>query len=183
LDGCSSLQQLSVSRLEDDVKEWLNKGGQSVQELIITHHYGMYDRALDHFNGLVLPELTTLFVREWAVEKRTSEDVEVWSDADTWATGMTDEESTDLDSGESDSADTISADSNLPGSDPSDSDTLDSDEIDPENPTPILEQLDKSTLSVLDRLHDRGSKLKRLSLCLDLETQFVSLGPPSTSLP
>ena len=132
LDGCTSLRQLSVSRLEYDVRQWLNSGGNAVEELIVTDHYGMYDADLDLFNILRLPQLSMLFTREVTVEKRVDEDA--WSD---------------IDSLESES---IASQSVL----------LDS--------SPIV---DRSTITVLDRLYDDGSDLTRLAICLDFKNNWV----------
>jgi hypothetical protein len=163
LNDCTDLQQLSVSRLGEDVAAWLNENG-SVQELIITHHYGMYDEDLANFNKLFLPHLTALFFRERFTEKRADENA--WSDTDSWTTDELDEQSiysvsVDSDPDDSDSADSNSSDTNVKDSDSSsDSGT---------------EKPNKSITTVLDRLPDGGHRLERLSLCLDLETQWVSL--------
>jgi len=39
---------------------------------------------------------------------------------------------------------------------------------------PSAPKLDPSTITVLDRPHDVGSHLTKLSLCMDFETQWVS---------
>jgi hypothetical protein len=171
LVGCTNLDQLSISMLGEGVIEWLNDAGKSVRELIITHHYGMYDRDLDLLKRLILPELTMLFVRERYVGKSTGE--EDWSDTDTWVTELSDEDLTESESNLSFSG-PIDADSTEHAL--ADSNSLEPDEVDPERPAFVTEKLHPSTITVLDRLYDGGSKLKRLSLCLDLETQFVSLG-------
>lgn len=77
---CKSLNQLSVSRLDNDVRKWLNAGGNSVQELFITEHYSVYDRLLDNFDLLKLPQLSMLFTRERTVRRLEREDA--WSDID-----------------------------------------------------------------------------------------------------
>jgi hypothetical protein len=77
---CTSLHQLSVARLEDDVREWLNTVGNSVQELIVTDHYGTYDAGLENFNALNLPHLSMLSIKEEYSQKPDSEDE--WSDVD-----------------------------------------------------------------------------------------------------
>ena len=154
LQACTSLHQLSVSRLEPDVREWLNNGGKSVQELIITDHYGMYDGGLDEFNALTLPRLSMLFTREMTVSKRVPGDSE--SDIDS-SVGFSDSDSDsnswlEMESDGVEDEDLMA--SALSGSQPS--------------------KVDKSVMTVLDRLYDSGSQLTRLGLCLDLETQWVS---------
>lgn len=159
LNGCESLHQLAISRLEPDVTDWLNSKGRSVQELMVTHHYTMYDDGLDEFNNLNLPNLTMLFTSESTVGTRNGDDV--WTDTDssvedsTDATGLgVDSESSDVNSEERNS-DIISPDSNEP------------------NSRFRLLGYDRSVISVVDRLHDGGAQLTRLGICLDLETQWV----------
>jgi hypothetical protein len=171
LVGCTNLDQLSISMLGEGVIEWLNNAGKSVRELIITHHYGMYDRDLNLLKRLILPELTMLFVRERYVGTFTGE--EDWSDTDTWVTESSGEDLTESESNLSFSG-PIDADSTNNAL--ADSDSLEHDEVDLESPALVTEELHPSTITVLDRLYDGGSKLKRLSLCLDLEMQFVSFG-------
>lgn len=68
---CKSLRQLSITQLEPSVRNWLNTGGQSVEELIITDHYNMYDDDLNNFGALRLDNLTMLFTRELTIRRRT----------------------------------------------------------------------------------------------------------------
>jgi len=82
LSNCTSLRQLAVTRLQDDIRQWLNNGGKSVQELIVTEHYSMYDDDLDNLDALRLPHLSMLFTREMTVPERDPEDE--WSDVDSW---------------------------------------------------------------------------------------------------
>jgi hypothetical protein len=71
LAGCTSLRQLSVSRLEADVEMWLNEG-KRVQELIVTDHRSMHDHTANReFDALALPHLTMLFTREITVDRRS----------------------------------------------------------------------------------------------------------------
>jgi hypothetical protein len=79
---CTSLHQLSVTRLEDDVRQWLNTVGNSVQELIVTDHYGTYDAELENFNALKLPQLSMLFTAEDFRSKPESENE--WFDIDSF---------------------------------------------------------------------------------------------------
>lgn len=61
----------------------------------------------------------------------------------------------------------------------SDTDSLISDsyaiDLDTDNSAATAPELDPSTITVLDRLHDGGSHLIRLAICMDLETQWVGL--------
>ena len=132
LDGCTSLRQLSVSRLEHDVRKWLNSGGNAVEELIVTDHYGMYEDDLGNFDALRLPQLSMLFTREVTVKRRVDEDA--WSDIDS------------LDSESVISQSTLS------------------------DPSAIL---DRSLITVLDRLHDGGSHPTRLAICFNFENNWV----------
>jgi hypothetical protein len=79
-EECTSLHQLSVTRLGDDVRDWLNTVGRSVEELIVTEQYGTFDVAWENLNALKLPHLTTLFTQEEGGSKPDSEDE--WSDID-----------------------------------------------------------------------------------------------------
>jgi len=161
LDGCTNLQQLSVSRFGEDVVAWVINN-LSIQELIITHHYGMYDKDLHNFSHLLLPHLRALFVREISTRKRNDEND--WSDIN-----LFDEESDSSTSAESDANTSDSADS--ANSESSNTNDQDSDS----SSNSKITRLDKSTISVLDRIPDGGYNLEQLSLCLDLETQWVSL--------
>jgi len=66
---CASLCQLSVTRLDKKLRRWLNTSGKSVQELLITEHYSMYDNALGNFDILELPQLSMLFTREMTISE------------------------------------------------------------------------------------------------------------------
>jgi hypothetical protein len=79
LKGCESLRQLSVTRLSPEVRKWLNGPGRSVEELMVTDHYSMYE-TLYNFNLLKLPHMTMLFTREVTVQARGGESG--WSDID-----------------------------------------------------------------------------------------------------
>ena len=138
LDACKSLHQLSVTRLEDDVRLWLNNGGKSVQELMVSDHYSMYEDGLHEFDALT-SHLSMLMTWEITVRKRNLASGDAWSDTD---------------------------------SSISDSDAIDLDE---DNSAATIPELDPSTITVLDRLHDGGSHLTRLAICMDFETQWVSL--------
>lgn len=74
LHGCDSLHQLAVSRLEPDVRRWLNSQGQSVQELFVAHDYLQYGKDLDEFDRLELPHLTALGVFERTVAHTSDSD-------------------------------------------------------------------------------------------------------------
>jgi hypothetical protein len=141
---CTSLHQLCITRIQDDVVKWLNNVATSVQELIVTEHYGKYDRDLDNFTALNLPHLSMIVTREWMV-------LDEADDESLWET-----ESSEFSESESSPSDTHSWGS------PSESDSS------PSNPRP-----DKSIISILDRLGRGASQLTRLNLCLDLETQWV----------
>jgi hypothetical protein len=141
---CTSLHQLSISRIQDDVVEWLNNVAKSVQELIVTEHYGKYDRDLDNFRALNLPYLSMIATREMMVSDRADDE------------GLWETESSEFSESESSLSDTASWGS------PSDGDSS------PSNPRP-----DKSIISILDRLGRGASQLTRLNLGLDFETQWV----------
>lgn len=137
LKDCTSLCQLSVARIGNDVRDWLNNEGKSVQELIVTERYGMYDKDLENFNAIKLPNLSMLFTAEDFMEERGDDDS--WTDTNgSSLTPNSDQEFSDLDTG-------------------------------PPKPH-------KAIITVLDRLHDGGSRLTRLALYLNLRTQWVS--PP-----
>lgn len=66
---CTSLFQFSVTRLDKQVRRWLNTSGRSVQELLVTEHSSMYDDDLDNFDVLELPHLSAIFTREMTFSK------------------------------------------------------------------------------------------------------------------
>jgi hypothetical protein len=145
LDDCKTIRQLSVTRLETDVLEWLSNGGQSVQELIVTEHYSAYDPDLENFDVLRLPQLSMLFVREMSVPRRTS--------GGGGGNGL----------GWGSDHPILP----LPGICSLTNDAR------PEEALPP--QLDPFIMTVLDRLHDNGAQLIRLGLCLDMKTQWASI--------
>lgn len=84
LNSCS-LRQLALTRLEFDSRKWLNKHGQSVEELIVTDHLSMYDDSLDNFGALKLPNLSMIFTREVNVASPMHEFENEWgNDDDDW---------------------------------------------------------------------------------------------------
>jgi hypothetical protein len=170
LDGCKSLRQLSVSRLEEDLLDWLNTGANSVQELIITDHYGMYDDDLDNFRFLSLQNLSMLFIREMTVSKRNEDDF--WSDTDSSVTDSSEAETTSGEESSSEPEARSRARTLSEAETSSQAGSISESEISSEAGTPYSE-LDRSIITVLDRLSDNGAQLTRLGLCIDLETQWV----------
>jgi hypothetical protein len=150
---CTSLHQLSVTRLEDDVRQWLNTVGNSVQELIVTEPIGIYDAMLENFSALNLPHLSVLFTTERSSLKPDSE--EEWSDTDSFDSQVN-----------SQSVSRSASESGSSVEEPEDATNTDS-----KLEFPL--HVDKSIMTVLDRLHDGGSKLTKLSLELGFETQWV----------
>lgn len=67
---CTSLRQLSVTRLDKKLRRWLNASGSSIKELLVMEHYSMYDKGLGNFDLLELPQLSTIFTREMTVSRR-----------------------------------------------------------------------------------------------------------------
>jgi hypothetical protein len=151
---CTSLYQLSVTMLGNDVRKWLNTMGVSVRELIVTHHYEKWDHDLENFNLLELPHLSMLFTRENSLWKSPSGDAS--SDVASFGSQDSFASLTELDFELSERQTNI----------------------DPETKRSI----DLWTnATVLDRLQDRGSKISRLYLDVSLKTQWVR--PMSPSLP
>ncbi len=177
LEGCKSLQKLSVSIFDEEVLDWLNTSGNSVQDFIVTQHYSMYDKDLDNYKFLCLPQLSMISLREMMVSKRDGDDA--WSDTDSSITDFSEPENGS--EAETKSRAKISPKSpTLPkAGSPSEAETtLDAESMSElEYPSgariPYLE-LDRSTITVLDRLSDHGAQLTRLGICIDLETQWVS---------
>ena len=64
LEGCKSLRQLCVTRLEEDVRLWLNGDGQSVEELIISDPQGYPTKGLYEYKNLRLPHLSMLSTQQ-----------------------------------------------------------------------------------------------------------------------
>jgi hypothetical protein len=181
LNGCESLHQLAVSRLEPDVTDWLNSKGQSVQELIVTHHYTMYSDDLDEFDRLNLPNLTMLFTSEGTVAKRDDDDG--WTDTSSSVDDSTeaielgidssDSESSDANSEERDSSDSSDSESSDANSEERDSSDIRLSESNESNCPPHSRNYDRSVITVLDRLHDGGAQITGLRICLDFESQWV----------
>lgn len=176
LEDCKSLQRLSVSRLEMDLVSWLTNGcGSVVEELIVTDHYGMYDDDLDYFEYL-LPRLSMLFVREMTIARRSGD--EAWSDTDSSVTDSSEAEIT------SETGTILEVESllipqihlkprtlSMAGT-PSQA-GLRSDSETPSEARNPYKELDRSIITVLDRLDENGAQLTKLGLCLDFETQWV----------
>lgn len=150
LNDCTSVRHLEVTRLEDDLRKWLNTDGRFVEELVLVEPLNMNDHNIRNLDRLKLPNLKTLFMSEQGASQTDDEsdsesehgsDLQIRTDGILWVNG------------------------NLP---------------DPNSPvaaTPDatgVRVLSNSIKSVLDRLHDHGSQLERLALSLDLETQWVS---------
>lgn len=177
LEGCKSLQKLSVSIFDEEVLDWLNTSGNSVQDFIVTEHYSIYDEDLDNYKFLCLPQFSMLFLRERTVSRRDGDDA--WSDTDSSITDFSEAESESV-------AETTSRAESWPKSptlpkagSPSEAGTTSDAESTSEFESPCRAgipylELDRSTITVLDRLSDHGAQLTRLGLCIDLETQWVS---------
>lgn len=169
-EDCRSLRQLSVTRLEEDVVDWLKSDGCCVQELIVTDHYSIDDEGLDEFINLP-SRLSMLWTREkhpsvrMYISNHTDSD---WSDTDSSVSDTEGSESLDL---------LESTDSQWPA--------VDSSLFSRSNA--IACKLDKTVMTVLDRLPDGGSHLTRLCTALDFETQWVRINtltkPNDPSLP
>jgi hypothetical protein len=157
-EECKSLQQLSVSRLEEDVTTWLRQSGNHVQELIVTDHYSITDKGLNQFFKLPPSQLSMLWTREKYPYQSSSYGSD-WSDTDSSV-----DDWSDLDSSTSDSSPSEMSTSQLSHLDLIQSDAL---KLSASN-------LDKTVMTVLDRLPDGGSHLTRLCIALDFETQWVS---------
>jgi hypothetical protein len=171
LDGCKSLRQLSVTRLEEDVLGWLNTDATFVQELIVTDHYGMYDDDLDNFRFLSLQQLSMLFIREMTIPKRNGDDI--WSDTDSSVTDPSEVETMSGEDSSSESETRPRARTSPEAETSSQAGTISESESSLEAGTSYSE-FDRSIITVLDRLSDNGAHLTRLGLSMDLETQWVS---------
>jgi hypothetical protein len=62
LKDCKWLQQLSVTRFTETIREWLNDDGKTIKELIITDPYSPYDEGLENFDLLENTRFSMLFV-------------------------------------------------------------------------------------------------------------------------
>jgi hypothetical protein len=153
LKDCSALRQLSVSRLGDDVKEFLNGTAKSVHELIVTDSRGIRDGGGPIFEALNL-QLSMLYTVEDGPDSSDSEDP--WSDTDSSAT-----DPPQTDPAQSDILETNPSETDVPHS------SAASNETRPSRP-------DESVKTILDRLQDGGEHLKQLSISIDLDTQWVS---------
>ncbi|KAH7336582.1 hypothetical protein BKA65DRAFT_506760 [Rhexocercosporidium sp. MPI-PUGE-AT-0058] len=152
-DACICLRQLAVSRLGPALRLWLNLDNisQSVEELIVTDHYPFHSSELKEFDSLRLPKLSYVFTREVTVGSEPDE----WSDTDSEFESEADSE--------------LSSDS--------EADSQDSNEDDPREESERMALAKhplsgSKTITVLDRLYDGGVNLKRLGICLDLDTSW-----------
>jgi hypothetical protein len=177
LEDCKSLQKLSVLRFDEEILHWLNTSGNSIQDFIVTEHYSMYDKDLDNYRFLCLPQLSMIFLREMTVSRRDGDDA--WSDTDSSITDFSEAESESV-AGTTSGPESLQESPTLPNAgSPSEAETISDAESasEFESPSragiPYLE-LDRSTITVLDRLSDHGAQLTRLGLCIDLKTQWVS---------
>ena len=148
LKDCTTLRQLSVSRLGDDVKEFLNRTAKSVHELIVTDSRGIRDGGGRIFEALNL-QLSMLYTLEDGPDSSDSEDS--WSDTDSSATDPPQTDILETNPSERDVHHSSAA----------------SDETRPSRP-------DESVKTILDRLQDGGKHLKQLCISIDLDTQWVS---------
>jgi hypothetical protein len=177
LEYCKSLQRLSVSRLEMDLVNWLTIGcGSAIEELIVTDHYSMYDDDLDYFEYL-LPRLSMLFVREMAIARRSGD--EAWSDTDSSVTDSSEAEITPETGTILEVESLLIPQIHLKPRTLSMAWTLSQAGLRSDSETPSearnpYEELDRSVMTVLDRLDENGAQLTKLALCFDFETQWVS---------
>lgn len=197
--SCSSLRQLSASRLTADLRVWLGDGGKTVQEFIVTDHYGMYDTRLYRFDNLRLPQLSMLFVLEFTVQKRVQgglSSAHVLIDRGPQGSSTSEMESnseaeSDLatDSGGEEETDpgiqpipTAESQAGVDSESEQDSDENSDWENDTESSVRSdifahderffaahSHQDESSTVTILDHLHDGGSKLTRLALSLNVD--------------
>ncbi len=158
-EDCKSLRQLSVTRLGEDVTNWLRQPGNCVQELIVTDHYKFNDKDLNEFFRLPSSRLSMLWTRDkfpWQSEIEEDSD---WTDTDSSI-----DERSDVDSSTSHQSTPESLDPQLQDLDTTESHVLNS----------TAPRLDRQVMTVLDRLPDGGSHLERLCIALDFEVQWVS---------
>ncbi|KAE9368859.1 hypothetical protein N431DRAFT_470543 [Stipitochalara longipes BDJ] len=186
LEDCKSLRRLSVSRLEIDLVQWLERScGSLVEELIITEHYGMYDDDLDNFELLRLPRLSMLFIREMTVAERSGDDA--WSDTDSSSTDLSEAEissnaeTTSEAGGPSETQISLELRTlSLAGTPPSvGSGSKLKPGLEARN---THEEVSRPVMSILDRLYDNGAQLTRLGMCLDLGTQWAQFSSHLTKL-
>lgn len=76
LKDCKLLQQLSVTRFNENIRDLLNDYGNTIKELIITDPYSLYDEGLENFDLLENTRFSMLFVQTKAP---------TLSDFDDWA--------------------------------------------------------------------------------------------------
>lgn len=204
--SCTSLRQLSASRLTTDLKVWLRSGGKTVQEFIVTDHYGMYDTRLYRFDNLRLPQLSMLFVQEFTVQKRasrrsffglTDRRLEESSTSETETESSSEAESgsaVDSNGEEETEPDThpIPTAESQAGVDlESEEDSAENSDSEHDTESSILSEIfahderfsaahnnqdESPTITILDHLHDGGSKLTRLALSLNAD-DWVRIGP------
>lgn len=157
-DDCVCLTHFTITRLSFNVGFWLkNERRKSLQELTITFHLSEHTAAQDMPYILKLPNLSTLYVREFRSFSEDSADYdstdEQLSETDSWAT----DDQSDLESllDEDSSSTNVSVlDENRDG--------------DPARPRSTLPKT-----TILDCLDDNGSHLSRLSLSVNFSTQWV----------
>jgi hypothetical protein len=77
LKDCNLLQQLSVTRFNEDIRDWLNDYGNTIKELIVTDPYSLFDEGLDNFDILENTSFSMLFVQTKAP---TSSEFDDWAE-------------------------------------------------------------------------------------------------------
>lgn len=82
---CKSIKQLSVTRLNRDMRDWMTFSSNSIKELIITDHYSLFEEDLDNFDLLENTHLSMLFVQ---TKLPSEDDIEDWKQRcnDPWET-------------------------------------------------------------------------------------------------
>ncbi|KAH8600996.1 hypothetical protein B0O99DRAFT_295832 [Bisporella sp. PMI_857] len=158
LDTCSSLYHLEVSRLTPGIRMWLNSKGQFIQELVVTDSYQAFQDGLEEFYFLKLPQLKMLHMTEDSALNPDEEDYEL-RNFQNWFK----DEALDLKSNQ--------------GQIPKETDAC--------RAISTIYEVSKLSRTVLDRLPDQGKNLVKLSISLELDTQwfqFSSHLPKLTNL-
>ncbi|KAF8850135.1 hypothetical protein BDZ45DRAFT_731749 [Acephala macrosclerotiorum] len=160
LGPCSSLRQLSVTLLSRECKDWLNSSCIAMEELLVTETCGgRHDPDLWVFDSLRLPKLSMIVVGEHGTQNgedhRDSD-----SDSDSSESGSY--------AAASDSQSEFGEELGGGSGGGSDPEKRGATESESESESESDSSPDASSkANILDRLHDGGRQLTRLSLCLD----------------
>jgi hypothetical protein len=175
---CRSLQQLQITRLEDDITEWINEKADSLKDLVIAEQYYGGDKGYWNFSRLNLRNLAGLYIRDSAIRNFHTT---LYERDSSWSTYSDESEDGNHEFPETyDSQDHGALGTN--NSEPLLSETESESGLESDCQSDSSSNYDwKPTvtspgphLSVLDYLPDKGIHLRKLGISIQFETQWAS---------